>query len=523
MYLHSQTKTWCSVFVLGLLLLTYSYAQAKQEVIGLFVQTTDENEDAQKTGALLNWLVREAVQRGETPGLALMDRGMFFSRSQALSAKKWLSQAMNVAEDGYQLYSGNPSTALQNLFRSAQFFEYSTVYALDRTSTRKSLLYLGCLLYRKGDRKLGWQRIAQGILLDPDASPPFDLNAEEQQLVQAVRCNLGQTKLGTLEIKMPKPTGEIYINGVFAGFGSSSFSLPPGNYFITVMHDGSRHWGRRMEVREAQKTTANVFFQRSPNADFYNNFCPTLLKSQQGEQLNDEMKKFAEFLQVQRLWIGCYQPDKGNETSGQIRWMHIRRSGASWDKATTGSVKIGSSLTARWNALNSVLRGVTIQIAQNSPQHLMLYPILRTKGACIDPNVIQLNPLMPTKQEAKSGWLASVGDMIVVYTNYGFRLQGKVLRIEGDILTLQVAETKQPPELQAVRIYRRMVQHHWSLGPIQQRDCRVGERLMIHTIYGFQIQGTVVSANDDTLRIKTRQGLENIPWSIVDKLIRRDR
>ena len=497
------------------------FAQA-DNVIGLFVQTMGRDQEAQKNGAILNWIAREVVKKAQNR-IKLLDRGLFFSRSQALSAQRWRRKAAGVAEEGYQSYLSDPAEALRYMYRAARFYEYAYTYAMNRKGARKSLLYLGCLLYRKGNKSLGRRRLTQGILINPNASPPTDLNAAEQQLVQAVRCNLSKAKAATVNIKVRSASAEVYVNGYLIGFGPQSVMIPPGEYYVKVTQDGYRHWGRRVRVRAGQKRNVSVYLRRSPRQSYYKAMCPKLMSIKESEQLTDELKKISMTMHAKRLWIGCFKPNSGG-TTGTLRWMTIDRS-ASTPKASSGSVSISSSLRVRWNTIGNVLKTLGLQVAPTSlaPASIMQFPAIRARASCLDPNAIKLSPLLPPKQKSSAGWLASVGDVIVVYTKYGFRLQGKVLKILGDNLIMQVTENSSPPELRTVKIHRKMVKLHWGLGKPQHRGYLIGERLVARTKYGLNVLGVVVSANREQIRLKTKQGIENLPWSTIRSLVRRDR
>lgn len=523
---HGWTIFW--VWVLCMSGLEYPMVHAKKPVAALFVQTDGAKPEAQQTGALLNWMVQELYRRGNQQ-TALLDRGLFFSRSEALSGQRWRDQAAGVAEEGYQSYLGDPAEALRFMYRSARFYEYAYTYAMHRHGARKSLLYLGCLLYRKGDKSLGRRRLTQGILIEPTASPPTSLNAAEQQLVQAMRCRLGKAKRGKLKLKTPFPGVEVHVNGYLVGFGSLEVELPPGEYYVKATLDGYRHWGRRIEVRSGQTRNVSVYMQKSPRYTDYTTLCAKLNQSQAGEQLTDEMKKIRLTLQtgaagsVKLLWFGCFKPTGGG-SAGTLTWFAANFAQPNV-QALKGSFSVSAGFLARWNALGGSLKKTGAEIASTEvvSQSTMLYPAIPTSAVCIDPDAIQLSPLLPPQQSSSGGWSVSVNDDVVVYTKYGFRLQGKVLDIKGNILILQVAEESEPAELQAVKINRDLVQLHWSLGKKQYRGYHIGERLVVRSVHGLTLLGNVVSSNPQGLRLKTKQGVESLPWPLIKQVLRRDR
>lgn len=523
-----KTPHWMGVFFFLAGLGVNSEVHAKKNMVALFVQTEGQKPEAQRTGALLNWMVQEIHRRGKNP-TQLLDRGLFFSRSEALSGQRWREKAARVAEEGYQSYLGDPAEALRFMYRSARFYEYAYTYAMNRHGARKSLLYLGCLLYRKGDKSLGRRRLTQGILINPQAAPPTSLNAEEQQLVQAMRCRLGKARTGKLVLKTPFPAVEVYVNGYLIGFGSSQLELPPGEYYVKATLDGYRHWGRRIEVRSGQTRNVSVYMQKSPRHAYYTSLCGKLGQSQAGEQLTDEIKKIRLTMQtgaagnVKALWFACFKP-QGSGNTGTLTWYGMDFSQES-AQAQKGTLSLPTGFKVRWNALGNILQKVGSSPAPTSqaPDSVMLYPAIPSSAVCIDPEAIRLSPLLPPQQSSSGGWLVSTNDSVVIYTKYGFRLQGKVLEIRGDMLILQVAEETEPQELQAVKIDRKQVQLHWSLGKQQHRGYRIGERLVVRSIHGLTLLGNVVSSTAQELRLKTRQGVETLPWAMIKTVFRRDR
>lgn len=509
------------LFGVGLCWTLPAASASAKDVVGVFVQTVGGNAQAKKNGAMLNWIAREVVRRAQN-NVQLLNRGLFFSRSQALSAQRWRKKAANVAEEGYQSYLSDPAEALRFMFRAARFYEYAYTYAMDRQGTRKSLLYLGCLLYRKGSKKLGRRRLVQGILINPNASPPTDLNAAEQQLVRAVRCNLSKERTASLNVKVRSNSAEVYINGFLVGFGPQKVTVLPGEYYVKVTLDGYRHWGRRVKVRSGQTRNVRVYTRRSPRQQFYQNFCPKLMKSTESEQLTDEMRKIAMTMHSKRLWVGCFEPTRSG-ASGKLKWFALNLNSSS--KVQRGTASISSSLRVRWNTLGNAIKSLGVRVAPtaSAPNSLRLFPKILARSSCLNPDAIKLSPLLPPKRASSAGWLASVGDVIVVYTKYGFRLQGKVLAIEGSKLSLQVAQKSSPPELRTVKIDRSMVKLHWGLGKPQYQGYLIGERLVVQTKYKLNILGVVVSASEKRLRLKTKQGIENLPWSMLTKVVRRDR
>ncbi|TNE44162.1 MAG: PEGA domain-containing protein [Deltaproteobacteria bacterium] len=531
-HLHLRRLQSFAAFAVGLVLLCgYSTAEAKP-VVALFVKTeaSKPSDSAKKTGAVLNWMIRDLYRKGNNRTDLLLDRGLFFSRSQALSASRWRDKAAGVAEEGYQSYLGDPAEALRFMYRAARFYEYAYTYAMNRQGSRKSLLYLGCLLYRKGRKKLGRRRLTQGILIEPNAAPPTSLNAAEQQLVQALRCQLGKTKLGTLKIKSRSAANELYVNGYLVGFGSMTLQVPPGEYYVKVTRDGYRHWGRRVRIRSGRTKRVSIYMRRSPRNRFYEGLCKSLLKSSVGEQLTDEMKKLGLTIKSgasasanKLIWVGCFKPSGGGGT-GKLTWFSLDFS-KSDAQAIKGEVSVPSGNSARWSALSGAIQkaGINVSSSAQAPSSFMMYPAIRTQSVCLNPDAIKLSPLLPPKQNSSGGWLASVGDVVVVYTKYGFRLEGKVSSINGDVLTMQVSEGSNPPELRSVKIHRKMVKLHWGLGKAQHKGLHVGERLVVRSVHGLNVVGVVVSSNAKALRLKTRQGVATLAWTSIQSVIKRDR
>lgn len=526
-----RVHLWAALFVWAGSLCWSANVEAKS-VIALFVKTeaSKASDAAKRTGAILNWMLRDMYRKGNNPKKLMLDRGLFFSRSQALSARRWREKALGVAVEGYQSYLGDPAEALRFMYRAARFYEYAYTYAMNRQGSRKSLLYLGCLLYRKGRKKLGHRRLTQGILIEPNAAPPTSLNAAEQQLVQALRCRLGKAKLGTLKIKSRHAGNEVYVNGYLVGFGSMTMQVPPGEYYVKVTRDGYRHWGRRVRIRSGRTKRVSIYMRRSPRNRFYEGLCSNLLKSGSNEQLTDEMKKLGLTIKSgasasanRLIWVGCFKP-AGNGSTGKVNWFSLdyAKSGAS---ALKGSFSVSSGNSARWSALTKAFQksGLKVSSSAKPPSSFMLYPAIRTQAVCLNPDAIKLSPLLPPKQNSSGGWLASVGDVVVVYTKYGFRLEGKVTAINGDNLTMQVAEGTNPPELRSVKLNRKIVKLHWGLGKAQHKGLHVGERLIVRSIHGLNVMGVVVSSNASALRLKTRQGVASMPWSSIKSVIKRDR
>ncbi|HAA53262.1 MAG TPA: hypothetical protein DCE42_00820 [Myxococcales bacterium] len=495
--------------------------------VAIFLITPDEKKEAQELSAKLTWnLLQMAQKSAKAKGLELIDRGLYFSRSNALSAKRWRKRAKRVGDEGLESFSSDPESAGGTLLRASRFYEFAYKYYLDRKGMMNTLTLSGILQFRAGQKKRGIRFVRRGLQVYPTASLPTQLSAVEKKLVKAIRCQMSKDKPATLTVKARKGGGVVYINGNRVGVGETTIKLPPGKYMITMSKDGYRNWGRKLTLRVGQKKTVTASHQRSPRASFYRSLCETLEKKPVGEPLTDQMTSYLRTLRrqsVERLLIGCFAPSKNNK-SGVVTWYSVDRDSK---KATKAKGRIKGAEAAQKKVLTKMLKSIGLD-AQSDLPAVNTFQFPASPGTCDDPMSIQI--VKPKKVEPRKRpvpkvkkWNVAVGDWIVVYTKYGFRLQGKVVGVNHPVLTLAVATGRRAPsELKEVKISRKLAKWSWILGPKQEGGFRVGERLIVQTIYRVNVSGTLVSDDGDKIQIKTRQGVESIPWAAIRRLLRRD-
>ncbi len=519
-------KKWPNFLPFFLLLIgiatspTTAFAKDK---LALFIITPKGNKVAQKTGAILNWmalqLAHKEAQQNDT--FDFLDRGLFFSRSNALSARRWNQRASRSAADGYQMYTSEPANAASRLLRVSRFFEFAYKYYLQTDELRKALFFTGILQFRKGQKSRGIRTLKKAILLDPDAELPSEFDDNEKELIRAIKCQMGKQKTASIIIRTA-PDGAVYLNGRLVGFGSMTIdNLVPGEYFLTVARDGYRNWGRKVRLRPGQRRSIRSFNRRSPQYSFYSSLCSKLAACKEGEQLTDELKKALQMFRnqaVSRIFVGCFAPVADGE-SGYLNWYALSSQG----NAKKGVAKIPTGQASRVKSLLNALQSIGVQIMETSLPPINQHRYFKTKGSCKDPRKIALRPLGEELQHSRPVWTESPGDHVVIYTRYGFRIQGTVIAINGSILTLQISSNyRDPAFLQEVKIDRKNVKWSFILGPQQEGGFRIGERLIVQTIYDLNIHGTLVADDGDRIRLRTKFGITSIPWSLIRRMIRRD-
>lgn len=498
-----------------------SSAHATDTTAILVQSLQPRNANAQKASGEINWLLRQMAKADlKNKGERLLNRGLYFSNAEALAAGNWLRRANLALNEGMQNYSGDPSAALAPLLKANRFFEYTFAYFPVMKEMRRARLSAGLLYWRKGEKPRAMKMMQTGILLRPkDQSLPDELSEQEKEMIGAVRCNLSKAPLSTLTIQAKDPRTELYLNDKFVGFGKVVLKdLRPGEYMVKMMLDGYRHYKRKYQLRKSGRVFARN--RPGPRISFYEELCQKFPKIQNTEQLKDELKAAASALRikgdtVKRLLIGCFQPS-GDGSSGSLKWFSLQG-----EQMQKGTVSLNNSMRARVRSLRKLVSALGLQADTKEPE-LIQYASLAPQGTCKDPNNIELPPLMPPKSEPPV-WTVSPGDSITLSTRYGFRMQGKVIAIEGDLLTLEVSRKKNDPEaLRQVKINRKEVKWTFILGPKQEGGYRIGERLLVVTVFGIVVRGVLASDDGEKMRLQTNRGNEIIPWAMIRRVIRRD-
>ncbi len=428
------------------------------------MQILSSDENLQLEGTKFNFLLRLAAKMG---GVKLVDRGYFFSRSQALSAERWFQKAKSAAKSGLSaLRSGDSQRASYQLVRAIRFFEFAHIYRFSPSMLRELLLRLSILHYRRGNSSSGWKTGVQGILLGPKQPWPEGLSEEERTLLSAVKCNLARKKVGRLYFYSPFKHAAIYVNGYFVGFGPRIVSLRPGTYLLRAEVDGFRFWGKKVKVREGRNSKVRLFFRRSPRADLYEEMCQKLLANDDPEYLIDEMKKNLELFQASQLWIGCI---KANSKPPVAHWFSKRSSKNSVEK---GRMVIPTSDYSKWTLAVKIVRnfGASSPLPSTLPGYIGFPQLNASSSSCPDPNSI----LKSSRKKVASVDNSQVGG------ESSFTIKVRNNNSSGKLLP--------------------------------------GQRIIIQTKYFISIEGTVISVEKDSITLQTKYGREKIPRSWIKKI-----
>ena len=515
--LHGTLRLWIVILAVAAPFVAYA-----KDRTAIFVQSLEpKNSNAQKTSGEINWLLR-ALSRASLAdkGEALLDRGLFFSNAEALAAGSWLRRAQTALNEGMQNYASDPSAALEPLLKASRFLEYTFAYFPVIEQMRVSRLASGLLYWRKGEKAAGMKMMQTGILLDPkSAEMPEAFSDAEKEMIAAVRCKLSTQRTSTLTIQAFDPRTELYLNDKFVGLGKVDLKdLRPGEYMIKTMLDGYRHYKRKFLLGKSGRVFARN--RPGPRIHFYEELCKKFPSISNDEQLKDELKAAASTLRlkkdhVTRFLVGCFQPS-GNGNVGTLKWFALEG-----DKMQKGSWSVPPSTKARIRGLNKLVSALGLQASSQEPS-MSQYASLAPQDGCKEPNNIELPPLMPPKSDPPM-WTVSPGDAITLSTHHGFRLQGTVVAIDGETLTLEVSKNKSDPAvLRQVKIQRKEVKWTFILGPKQEGGFRIGERLIVISVFGLVIHGVLASDDGEKMRLQTKHGSEVIPWSMIRRVIRRD-
>ncbi len=509
------------VWIVILAVVTPSWAHAKHRT-AIFVQSLDtKNPNAQRTSGEINWLLRALTKPSLTAkGEALLNRGLFFSNAEALAAGNWLRRARLALNEGLQNYASDPSAALEPLLKAGRFLEYTFAYFPVIEQMRLSRLASGLLYWRKGEKPLGMKMMQTAILLNPTATEmPEAFSEQEKEMIAAVRCKVSEQPASTLTIQGFDPRTELYLNDKFVGLGKVELKdLRPGEYMIKMMLDGYRHYKRKFLLGKSGRVFARN--RPGPRIHFYEELCKKFPSIQNDEQLKDELKAAASTLRIKkdhvtRFLVGCFQPSGGGNV-GTLKWFALQN-----DRMQKGSLSIPSSTKARIRSFAKLISALGLSSKSKEPS-MFQYASLPPQSGCKEPNSIDLPPLMPPKSDPPM-WTVSPGDAITLSTHHGFRLQGTVAAIDGETLTLEVSKKKSDPNaLRQVKIQRKEVKWTFILGPKQEGGFRIGERLVVISIFGLVVHGVLAADDGEKMRLQTKHGNEIIPWSMIRRVIRRD-
>lgn len=502
------------------LALVFSFSTSAQaaEQAAFFVSTVDgSSAKARKTGALLDWMMTRLVdhEASKKKGFTFLKRGLFFSKSRALGARKWMSRVKAPFREAMKSYTSKPAVALSAFRRASQFFHYAHPYYLQRSSYQTSLLHLSMLLYRKKEKESAWRFLTRGILMQPGVIPQGALRPAERKVIEAGRCRLANGNKANLIIKTKTPGTAVYINDHLVGFGTLRLNnLPAGEYYISTREAGYRRWGRK-RFRLPAGATRTVYARNmsSPQASFYRSLCKELMLLKEGEQLNDKMKDVIRTLQLKsnkkRAWIGCYKPDK-SQLGGTIHWFTARFTGDS-GTAKRGTIPVPAGFEEKFQVLATLTRAMGYSTPSKLPSSSMLYPILKKRASC------------PNFDTLLNRFMHPIVKYVILYTKLGFRVQGRLIRKTQKNYFIEVASSTQPTELKTVKVPVSMVRFKWDLGGLQQQGFRLGERIVVQTIFGVSTSGTLVSIDVEEVKIKTKLGIESIQRPIIKSMFKRDR
>ena len=499
-----------------------SVAFAK-DVYTIFVQEMGGNAVAKRTAAELAWLLREASKRDAAKkGLQPLDRGMFFSNAEALAAGAWLQRAERALQEGLQNYTSDPLAALEPLLKANRFYEFTFAYFPVTAQMQRARIAAGLLYLRKGERAQGLKVLQTGILLEPKkATEQPEISEKEKEMIEAASCHLASGTPASLLLESSHPGTELYLNDRFVGLGRAELTgLRAGTYMIKAMLDGYRHFKRSYTLGKGAKGRVSIRVRPGPRLRSYEELCEKFTKITDNEQLKDELKALASLLkskteESKRLLLGCFKPS-GNGDTGSLLWFSL-----SQDAVKKGTARITAEMSARLRAGGPLLQSLGLR-AEGGVPSMMQYPLLPQRSGCPDPSKIELPALMPSRSEPPM-WTVSPGDIITLSTRYGFRMQGKVTAIDGEVLTLEVSTNKRDNEaLQRVQIHRKEVKWTFILGPKQEGGYRIGERLIILTVFGTSASGSLAADDGEKLRLQTKRGTEVFPWSMIRRVIRRD-
>jgi hypothetical protein len=486
---------------------------AEATTVAFFVRAVKgSNAKGKKTGAMLNWVMQRLVDHraSHAKGFRFMDRGLFFSKSRALGAKRWLKKAKRVYKQGLKSYASNADAATSAFRRASTFYHYAHPYYMTRKRYQSALLHLAMLQYQKKENESAWRHLSRGILLQPKVIPAGALRPVERKIIEAGRCKLANGNRGNLTIKTKDPAASVFINDQLVGFGTLTLrGLPAGEYYITVQQDGFRRWGRRkLRLQPGASKTVYARNFSSPQRRNYEAVCNDLMPLKEGEQLTDKLKDTALTFRVQRLWFGCFKPDASGE-AGDIHWFTIDKSKSS-PVGKRGTIPMPSGLSTQVQLLSRMTSALGFPAPSTLPTKVNQYVILKKQGSC--PNLSSLLGRL----------MAPVKKYVIVYTKYGFRIQGKLLKETASYISVGVAQSG-TGVLKEVRVPSNMVRFKWQLGPMQQEGFRIGERIVVQTIYGISTIGRLVSIDVEEVAIKTRYGVEKIKRGMIKKMVKRDR
>ena len=383
----------------------------------------------------------------------------------------------------------------------------------------KALIYLGLLLFQKGEKQRGLRLIRQGLTANPGVIPTLQHGPPvAQRLLKAVQCKAGKARNASIEVNTRSPSAEVYINNRMVGFGKKVkvSNLPAGKYFVRVVQDGMRNWGKSVLVRA--NATKRVWSRprRSPRFYYFQDLCKKLVafKSDEAEKILDELKRISYKIQMKQIFIGCFYPTTGD--AGSLKWFMLKKQ----QKASNGNMNISGNLERRVRLLAKLSKEMGIPMSNPTVPSFSQFSVPATTETCEEPSKISLSSAAAVKKH----WNHSVGENIVVYTKFGFRMQGKVLAIQGKVLTLEVSKRgKASAILKKIKVNKTVVRSSWMLDTKFDSGYRAGERLIVITRYGIKVSGVLVKDDGDKIRIKTKEGTGNIAWKTISRVIRRDR
>jgi len=342
-------------------------ASAATKFATFVISVDGSSQEAQKQGAILNWMVQRLTEHKGTQaaGLIPLDRGMFFSRSRALGARRWLRKAKAAMGEALKLYPGKPEEASSALRRVVQFYHYTHPYYMDRKQYQRSLMLLAMLLYRSKQKSQAWRLLSRGVLLDPTFVPTGKLSADEQKVVKAARCKLGKQNPSTLVVKTRRGARAVYLNGQLVGFGDQKITgLRAGEYYVQVREDGYRRWGRkRFRISPGATKTLRARNMRSSQHDFHSEMCKTLLPLKEGDRLTDKLKIMAQTAGVKRLWVGCFKADSTGK-AGNINWYFLKSPSS---QGKLGAVPILGGFQAKFLILAKLMKALGAKIVLTEP------------------------------------------------------------------------------------------------------------------------------------------------------------
>ncbi len=232
--------------------------------------------------------------------------------NDAAQAQKAFGEADDLVKKAQEAYETLDLDPAVEYLRSALTgkYERNAAHVTNVRRVAELLTLLGAVHILRGEDKLGAERLAQAVTIDPKVEPdPRVFNPAMREIFQQAVEHLSARPRGSLAISSNPSYAEVYVDGVFRGVTPLLVDgLSEGKHYVRLVKDGYRSFGAIENIAAGKESSTNGALRAAPKLDDYDKLVASAMEESHVRDgmpgsVGPSTKKLAALLGVEHLFL----------------------------------------------------------------------------------------------------------------------------------------------------------------------------------------------------------------------------